>query len=159
MEEKEETLLKMYSDYLEEFKRSGYHPHPANLLAMQLLPEKAKFEALRLDEGEFYEHYKEEFNSKIAQVTSDFNLDKREIIAFIESAGIFPTEARYEEEKIWFVFAEGFGIMHGEMMYRPQETSIEMYNCLDNKSKLYKMTDEGLLEYHHQKRGKMKIKK
>ena len=49
----------MYEFYLDEFKNSGYHPHPANLLAMLILPEKNLFEPLKVCEGEFYKVYKE----------------------------------------------------------------------------------------------------
>ena len=33
------VLTEIYNNYLEEFRKSGYHPHPANLLAMLLFPE------------------------------------------------------------------------------------------------------------------------
>lgn len=53
MPENDNILLEMYENALEEFKQSGYHPHPANLLLMLLLTEKDKFEALRVSEGVF----------------------------------------------------------------------------------------------------------
>lgn len=37
--------------------------------------------------------------------------------------------------------------MHGEMMYRPNKTGYQMYSCMDNKSKWYRMTEYGLEEY------------
>jgi len=34
--------------------------------------------------------------------------------------------------------------MHGEMMYSSNQTDYQMDNCMNNKSKLYKMTEECL---------------
>ncbi len=53
MYENDNIFLEMYENALEEFKKSGYHPHPANLLSMLLLTEKDKFEILRVCEGVF----------------------------------------------------------------------------------------------------------
>lgn len=139
------VLLEIYENALEEFKKSGYHPHPANLLSMLLLAEKDKFQPLRVSEGVFYKKYQSEIDGKIAKVIADFRIGKQEIEAFIEENGI--TTDDFEEDKIWFVFADGFGIMHGEMMYRPNQTAYQMYSCMDNKSKCYKMSECGLEEF------------
>ena len=141
------VLTEIYNNYLEEFRKSGYHPHPANLLAMLLLPEKEKFEPLKVSEGVFYKKYKREIDSKISKVITDFNICKQEILSYIELAGIATNEDSYEADKIWFVFAAGFGVMHGEMMYRPNQTDYQMYSWMRNKSKLYKMSENGLEEY------------
>lgn len=143
----ENILLQRYATALEKFKRTGYHPHPANLLAMLLLPEKDHFEPLMVCEGVFYKEYKQEIDNKIAKVEEDFKITKQEIIAFIEKKGIVADPDNLEEDKIWFVFHEGFGMMHGEMMYRPDQSDYQIYNYMNNKSKWYKMTDDGLREY------------
>ena len=57
MSNKVSVLTILYEFYLDEFKNSGYHPHPANLLAMLILPEKNLFEPLKVCEGEFYEAF------------------------------------------------------------------------------------------------------
>ena len=55
-------------------------------------------------------------------------------------------------DKIWFVFYKGFGTMHGEIMYRPNQTDFEIYNLMDHKSNMYKMTENGLEEYKVEKK-------
>ena len=72
MDENFSDLLEFYNNSLEEFKQDGYHPHPANLLAMLLLPEKDRFAPLRVSEVVFYETYKAEIDSKISKVIYDF---------------------------------------------------------------------------------------
>lgn len=146
-------LLEIYENALEEFKKSGYHPHPANLLSMLLLAEKDKFQPLRVSEGVFYEKYKSEIDSKIAKVITDFRISKREIEAFIEESGVIVDD--FESDKLWFVFADGFGIMHGEMLYRPNQTDYQMYSWMDNKSKWYKMSEYGLEEFSSKKNNRV----
>ncbi|MBE6159121.1 MAG: hypothetical protein E7159_04790 [Firmicutes bacterium] len=139
------VLKKLYELYLYEYKSCGCHPHPANLLAMLLLPEKDKFEPLMVSEGEFYQAYNEQIDSKIKKVVNDFNITNEEIIAFLELKGFCCEDVEYD--KVWDVFYDGFGIMHGELMYRPGESDYEMYNLMDNKFNMYKMTENGLEEY------------
>lgn len=144
--EKNSILLEMYENYLLDFKKSGYHPHPANLLAMLLLPEKDNYEPLKVCEGAFYEKYKTEIDIKIKKVIEEFNISEEEIKLFIEMRDIITDAESFNHDMIWFVFAAGFGIMHGEMMYRPNQADYQMYDLMDNKSKLYKMIDSVLLE-------------
>lgn len=139
-------LLEIYQNCLINFQKNGWHPHPANLLAMLLLTEKENYKSLKVCEGVFYETYKNEINAKIEKVMGDFNISHEEIKMFIEMQNIMTDDESFESDKIWFVFADGFGIMHGEMMYRPNQTDYQMYSCMDNKSKLYKMTADGLEE-------------
>lgn len=153
MYDTDNILLEIYDNALEEFRQSGYHPHPANLLSMLLLAEKKKFEPLRVAEGVFYKRYKDEIDSKISKVIEDFKISKREIKSFIEASGVLVGD--FESDKIWFVFADGFGIMHGEMMYRPDQTDYQMYSHMDNKSKWYKMTEHGLEEYSKNSENKV----
>lgn len=156
MYERNCILLEIYENALKEFKESAYHPHPANLLAMLLLAEKDKFEPLRCCEGVFYKKYKHIINDKIDKVISDFNMSNEEIEAFIEVNGA--STGDFEFDKIWYVFAEGFGVMHGEMMYRPYETDYQMYsyiNKIPDKSKWYKMTENGLEVYPSNSKNKI----
>ena len=83
MSNKVSVLTKLYEFYLDEFKNSGYHPHPANLLAMLILPEKNLFEPLKVCEGEFYKVYKEQIDIKIKQVINDFKISNEEIKSFV----------------------------------------------------------------------------
>lgn len=150
MSNKVSVLTKLYEFYLDEFKNSGYHPHPANLLAMLILPEKNLFEPLKVCEGEFYKVYKEQIDIKINQVINDFKISSEEIKSFVELNGVYSEDEEYD--KIWFVFYEGFGTMHGEIMYRPNQTDFEIYNLMDHKSNMYKMTENGIAEYKVEKR-------
>lgn len=144
------NLLELYNNSLEEFKQDGYHPHPANLLAMLLLPQKDRFEPLRVSEGVFYETYKAEIDSKISKVIYDFQISDQEIEAFMEEEGVLANN--FDWGKIWLVFAAGFGVMHGEMMYRPNQTDSQIYDCMPNNFTLYKMTEHGLDKYFMKKR-------
>lgn len=42
--------------------------------------------------------------------------------------------------------------MHGEIMYRPNQTDFEIYNLMDHKSNMYKMTENCLEEYKVEKK-------
>ena len=121
------TLQEIYHNYLKEFKETGQRPYPDRLLALLLLPEKNNYKPLRVAEGKFYQIYKKEIDIKINQVINDFAITKEDIIGYIEAKGILPQEDRYEEEKLWFVFAEGFGVMHGSIMYESEQTPEEAY--------------------------------
>lgn len=126
------TLGSIYNNYLRNYKRTGNKPYPDKLLALLILPEKDNYEPLMTSEGKFYEAYKKEIDEKIEQVIKDFNLTKEDIINFIEQKGIYSKEEDYEEDKIWFVFAEGFGTMHWSLMYHPEYTPEQVYlECYD----------------------------
>ena len=115
----------LYHACLNNYIVTGKREHPSHLLAMLLLPEKDKFEPLRVSEGNFYEYYKEQIDNKINQIMKDFQMYEEDIIEYVEEKGVCCDD--YENDKIWFVFAEGFGVLHGEIMYRPNQTPEEMY--------------------------------
>ena len=108
------------------------------------------FEPLKVCEGEFYKAYKEQIDIKINQVINDFKISNEEIKSFVELNGVSSEGEEYD--KIWFVFYEGFGTMHGEIMYRPNQTDFEIYNLIDHKSNMYKMTENGIEEYKVEKK-------
>ena len=151
------TLQKIYNDYLTNYKRTGIKPYPDKLLALLILPEKDNYEPLMVEEGKFYEAYKKEIDAKIEQVIKDFNLTKEDVIRFIEQKGIYYKEEDYEEDKIWFVFAEGFGAMHWSLMYHPEYTPEQVYlECYDNfykphitQPKVKKLTKHQKRMEHH----------
>lgn len=124
---KEVNLTDLYNSYVEIFKITGRKPYPDRLLALLLLPEKDKYLPLRVTEGKFYQYYQKEIDAKIKQVEKDFNITKEDIIGYIEEKGICYKEEDYEQDKIWFVYAEGFGVMHGSLMYEPAQTPEEAY--------------------------------
>lgn len=131
-------LKALYNDYLIKYKKTGIKPYPDKLLALLILPEKDKYEPLMVAEETFYEAYKNEIDTKINQVIEDFDLTKDDIINFIEQKGICYEEESYENDKIWFVFAEGFGAMHWSIMYHPEYTPEQVYlECYDKFHKQY----------------------
>ena len=129
----QKPLQEIYNEYLEKHKQTGVKPYPDKLLALLLLQEKDKYKGLKVSEGKFYEFYKNQIDEKIDKVITDFNLTKQDIIGFIEQKGSYYEEENYEHDKIWHVFAEGFGTMHWSRMYHPSYTPEEVYekcyNC------------------------------
>ncbi|MBQ8681388.1 MAG: hypothetical protein IJ509_00545 [Bacilli bacterium] len=125
------TLQSIYDNYLEVFYQTGRRPYPDKLLALLLLQEKNKYEPLRVSEGKFYEVYKKDIDKKIAQIIRNFKITKEDMIHYIEEKGIAYKEETYEHDKIWTVFAEGFGTMHWTIMYHPSYTPEKAYfECL-----------------------------
>lgn len=90
---------------------------------MLLLTEKDKFEPLLVSEGLFYKKYQSKIDRKISKVIEDFGISKQEIEAFVEASGVLVCD--FESDKIWFIFTDGFGIMPGEIMYRPNKRIIK----------------------------------
>ena len=115
---KTDNLNKQYEEHLKEFNKTGNHPHPSELLALLLLPEKDKYRPIGSN-GEFYQYYKKQINEKIEQIVADFNLTKEEIINYIEKTGIAYDEDNYQIHKIWFVFCYGFVALQWGIMYHP----------------------------------------
>lgn len=128
----QKSLKEIYNEYLIKYKNTGIKPYPDKLLALLLLQEKDNFEPLMTSEGNFYNVYKKEINEKIEQVISDFNLTKEDIIRFIEEKGLLYQEENYEHDKIWLVFASGFGVMHWSIMYHPSYTPEKAYDMCYN---------------------------
>lgn len=128
------NLNELYNLKLETYKKTGIKEHPSKLLALLLLPEMDKYEPLNCAEGLFYRTYKKEIDEKINKVENDFNITKEEIISYIEE--IFVSEEKhYNDDKIWFVFSEGFGALHWGLMYgknnTPEQTYIEYFDDIE----------------------------
>lgn len=129
-----ENIEKLYNLYLDYYKKTGYHPHPANLLALKLLLKRDEFEGLKVAEGEFYNKYKKSIDKSIQEVEIDFNINEEEIKSYIEEKCIIVSDDNYFHDKIWFVYANGFGVLHVNLMYTPEKNSLNIYSDLDNKS-------------------------
>lgn len=119
------TLIELYNLKLNEYKESGLRERPWKLLAMLLLSEKDQYEPLRSSQGEFYKKYKKEIDKKIAKVEKDFNFTHEDIVEHIEKTVICDN---YEEQRIWFVFEDGFGVLNWGLMYRKEKTAEEIYS-------------------------------
>ena len=132
-----QNIERLYNLYLEYYKKTGYHPHPANLLALKLLLKRNEFEGLKVGEGEFYNIYKASVDKSIKEVEDDFNINEEEIKSYIEKKGLFVSDDNYCQDKIWFVYAEGFGVLHGNLMYTPEKNSVGIYSDLDDKDVVF----------------------
>lgn len=122
------SLQEMYNQYLERHKQTGEKPYPDKLLALLLLQEKDMYNPENLVNGEFYYKYKEQIDEKISQIIKDFDLNKDDIISFIEEKGILYREDTYEHDKIWFVFCEGFISVIGTQRYSPSQSPEQAYD-------------------------------
>ena len=136
------TLLELYNLKLDQFKRTGIKEKPWKLLAMLLLSKKNSFEALRNSQGEFYKKYKTLIDPEIDKVEKDFELTREEIIEHIEKTVVCDD---YEDQRIWFVFADGFGVLNWGLLYRSDKTPEEIYSE-------YYDTDELSLDYDTEER-------
>lgn len=116
-----------YEKYLQEHQATGLKTYPDKLLALLLLQEKENYHPENLTNGEFYEKYQLQIEEKINQGIKDFNLTKEDIISFIEKKGVIYREETYEEDKIWFVFYEGFGAIIGTQRYQPSCSPEQAY--------------------------------
>lgn len=136
------SLQEIYNNYVTRFQTTGEKTYPDRLLALLLLPEKNNFEPLKVEEGKFYQRYQEEIDAKIEQVINDFHISKEDMIGYIEAKDIFYEEDNYEHNKIWIVFAEGFGLMHWSIMYHPELTPEQVYqegiNCFYEEKPSFK---------------------
>lgn len=119
-------LEQLYNYKLMEYKLTGKRTRPDKLLAMLLLPQRDNYEPLKVEEGKFYNTYKEEIDKNINKVINDFEISRNDIINYIESKGVLCND--YEHDKIWFVFSKGFGTMHWGIMYRQNNSSEEIYS-------------------------------
>lgn len=120
------TLRELYNLKLYEYRETGLRDKPEKLLAMLMLPEMNKYEALQVSEGEFYKKYQKEIDAKIAKVERDFNFTK---------------------EKIWFVFCEGFGAMQWGIMYHKDATPEEIFSQYfedDQLKKQYNIEEQAI---------------
>lgn len=137
-----ENVEKLYNLYLDYYKKTGYHPHPANLLALKLLLKRNEFEGLKVSEGQFYNKYKVSIDKSIKEVEKDFNINEEEIKSYIEKKGLFVSDDDYYHYKIWYVYAEGFGVLHGNLMYTPEKNSLNIYSDLDDKNIVFALYEK-----------------
>lgn len=126
------SLNELYAFYLSEYRVTGKHPQPNELLSLLLLPEKEKYSHTNCSIEEFYLYYKKEIDKKIARVMIDFNITKEEIIKYIEKTGICYKEEEYEEDKIFAVFIEGFEVVYWTNKYHPKFTPERAHNIFSN---------------------------
>lgn len=106
------SLDELYKQYLTNFKENGIHPHPSELLALLLLPNKDKYLSLTGNMDDFYNYYQEEIDKKIIQVMNDFDLEEEDIM---EYANIFEERDNFDYKKS--VFANGIIVLQWGIMY------------------------------------------
>ena len=126
-------LQERYNFYKNKFNKTGKHPELDELLTLLLLQEKDKFNPVSLDIKEFYTHHKDIIDEKIAQVITDFNVTEREILTSTAIYAHKPTgEIDYEETKIWYVFADGIGIVQYASIHKPDWSPERIYNSFSS---------------------------
>ena len=122
-------LQELYEQYKQKFNRTAIHPHPSELLALLLLPEKDKFIESNNNSIEFYTKNEELIREKMEQVIIDFGITKEEINNYITQKGIVPKDnIDYEIHKIWSVFANGFNVVRWGNIHRPNWSPERVYN-------------------------------
>jgi len=118
------TLIELYNLKLNEYKETGLREKPWKLLAMLLLSHKTIFVEYR-NLGEFYKKNKEHIDMYIKKVEKDFNFVQEDIIEYIEKNVICK---KYEEQKIWDLYAKGFEVLNWSLAYRQDKTAEEIYS-------------------------------
>lgn len=131
------NLYKLYKRYYEE---TGKKEHPSMLLALLLLPKKQDFVCgFPCEEGKFYKENKSIIDKAIQQVEEDFHFTKADYAKLITAQNGSFEENEYEENKIWFCYAEGFGCVHWWLMYHSSEHETTIYReCFQNQSLILK---------------------
>lgn len=119
------TLKELYCLKIYEYKNFGIKEKPHKLLAMILLDQLDKFEPLNKSQGEFYKKYKSIIDEAIKKVETDFKFTKKEMIEIIEDTVICDN---YKEDKVWFVFSEGFSVINWCLRCRKDKTPEEIYS-------------------------------
>ncbi len=159
------TLSELYRLKIMEYKLYGKKEKPDKLLAMLMLPEKDCYNQVGVT-GKFYQKYREPINKKIAQVERDFDFKPEEYVQIIEEKNIYIENL--DEDKIWFVFCEGFAVVDWGIMYHNDETAEEIYTRMFGDELLWNCTKKRYQflsqEYAHSLeefpyREKRKIKK
>lgn len=129
MNKKIETVKDLYEAYKRYYEETGRKEHPARLLALLLLEKIENFDRMMgVTEEVFYDKHKKIINEAIQQVEDDFHFtidDYAKII--IKQFNTFD-EAKYEEEKIWDCYSEGFGCVHWGWMYYNNKDAEYLYS-------------------------------
>lgn len=118
------SLEEQYKYYLNNFKNKGINPHPSELLALLLLPDKDKYLSLTGNIDDFYNYYQDEIDKKIIQVMNDFDLEEEDIM---EYANVLDDKDNFDYKMT--VFANGFGVLQWGIMYHPDWSPERMHNA------------------------------
>ena len=124
-------LIDVYNAYKEEFKKTGSHPHPAELLALLMLSDKEKY---CISKFNFYLENKRNINMKIDKVIEDFNISKEEIIDMLSNGNdavadvIRSDYTLYKTLKYEIVFYVGYKIVEWGNKYFESATPEEVYS-------------------------------
>lgn len=118
------SLEEQYKYYLNNFKNKGINPHPSELLALLLLPDKDKYLSLTGNVDDFYNYYQEEINKKIIQVMNDFDLEEEDIM---EYANVFDDKDNFDYKMT--VFANGFIVLQWGIMYHSTWSPERIYEA------------------------------
>lgn len=124
------SLEEQYNYHLNQFKKNKINPHPAELLALLLLPNKDNYLSLTGNLSDFYNYYKNEINEKINQVMNDFDLTKEDIIEYTTILEFNEEEQfDYDKNSILHVFANGFRVVQWGVMFHPNWSPERIHNA------------------------------
>lgn len=121
-------LQEQYNQYLKSYKRTKKrnHPHPSELLALLLLPDKEHFKYEGITIGQFYNIHKDLIDIKIEQVINDFELTEEDIISYAVKDPRLKVD--YEKLKIRYVFFLGYNILEASYWKHPDWSPERIYN-------------------------------
>ena len=145
-------LQEQYEQYQKEYKRTGEHPHPSELLALLLFQEIGKYDYAIWDSVEFYEHHKELINQKIDKVIKDFSITNTELYNYVKNLSMsfdkrLTGNAFYKACKYW-TFVSGWNALLNSIMYDEDLCPEESFNkfsywwpVVSGKKRILKLED------------------
>jgi hypothetical protein len=142
-------LMELYNLYLQKYQKTGLREKPDKLLAMLLLSEKDKYQGLTVGESAFYNTYQTEIDQQIAKVEKDFNITPKDINHYIKAKELNSIDPYYD--KVWNVFAEGFGALHWSQMYYPNMSPMNAYIKYYGKNDILNINKTKQLVRQHSK--------
>lgn len=124
-------LQEQYNQYLKQYKRTKKrnHPHPSELLALLLLPDKDHYKYEGITIGQFYNVHKDLIDIKIEQVINDFELTEEDITSYAYAVKDSRLKVDYEKLKIRYVFFLGYNILEASYWKHPDLCPEKIYNA------------------------------
>lgn len=155
------SLQEQYNQYLKAYKRTKKrnHPHPSELLALLLLPDKDHYKYEGITIGQFYNVHKDLIDTKIEQVINDFELTEEDIISYAVAVKDPRLKVDYERLKIRYVFFLGYNILEAAYWKHPNLCPERIYNAYLSWWGKTPISDNLIDDVIKKHKGKKKTKK